>query len=178
MADISKPFRLGYGNKPDSSPTEKPLTPKIEFYAPTSEVGYFEFNGTDWDVYVEGVQTGSIPGAGGGGTGGISGVIGSVGGVNLQVGDTIQARVLFGAEFDTWRLDCYPSGTVTVEVDVNGSTISTGGHPSVTASTTATGNTASWSGNSVAEDNVILFRIASLSGLIERVECALYGDKT
>lgn len=61
---MTKPLRLGAGNRIDSHGVEKDSEGAIEFYFGGS-IGRIEFNGADWDLYVDGSLTGSIPGSGG-----------------------------------------------------------------------------------------------------------------
>ena len=64
-ASFLKPFRLGYGNKPESSQAEKPLLPSIEFWSGGS-VFSIVYDGVDANAYRDGVFLGTLPGSGGG----------------------------------------------------------------------------------------------------------------
>jgi hypothetical protein len=175
---IWRRLRLGFGNRADSYGPEKAWTPGIDFRN-GDHIGTIDFNGTDWDVSVDGSPIGKIPGSGGGGgDGGFTANIGFIGGPHLQVGDSMADRSLVNVTLEDWEFDVFPSGDCTVEFKVNGSTISTGGNPSVTGGSNAAGDTTGWASDVVALGDLIEFEITSVSGGVEFVRVWLSGVKS
>lgn len=147
MASIFRRLRLGFGNRPDSYGPEKSWTAGIDFSA-DGHVGTFEFNGTDWDVLVDGVSTGSIPGGGGGG-GGTGAVFADF---DATPGDLIAPAfqpitIPFNYTITSWRIIGGSTGNATFDVtrqtSLGGSSTSivAAAPPTMTGSATASSST-------------------------------------
>jgi hypothetical protein len=148
---------LGYGSKADSYPHEKPHSAGIDFLGPGGEVGYWQFNGTDWDVFVGGVQVGTIPGSGGGGSaGGIVVAQGSSDGAGpiLATNSPAELILLRAVTLSSgWAILCKPSGSITVDLRYDasfpttpdaGDSITGSSVPAISSGTSNTGALTGW----------------------------------
>lgn len=175
MASIFRRLRLGFGNRPDSYGPEKSWLAGIDFRK-GSDTGTIDFNGTDWDVSVNGVQTGTIPGSGGGG--GPSATRFTVGAVDGN-GPILPTSTVYWAQVErditlsgNWTLMVSPSSSVTIDIRLAtfptipsaGDSITGGNAPAVVADTSATGDFTGWSTTTLTRGQVIAAVITANTG--------------
>ena len=175
MASFLKPFRLGFGNKPESSGAEKPLLPKIEFWE-NGSVFWIEYDGTDANVYRDGVFLGTLPGSGGGG--GPSAARFTVGAVDGN-GPILPTNTVYWAQVErdvtlsgNWTLMVSPSSSVTIDIRLasfptiptSGDSITGGNAPAVVADSDATGDYTGWTTTTLTRGQVIAAVITANTG--------------
>jgi hypothetical protein len=171
---MAKPFRLGAGDRIDSHGVEKDSLAQLEFHD-GGDIGLIEFNGTDWDVSVNGSPIGSIPGSGSS-SGGFEVSLGSGDGQGpiLPTNTPFEVVVPRGISLSSgWKVLCKPSGSITIDIrkdsfptipDVSDS-ITGSNQPSVSASTSDSGDLSTWTSTSIAQSEVLQIVITANTGV-------------
>jgi hypothetical protein len=116
--------------------------------------------------------------------GGIQGTYGTIGGSPITGTPTITGIATANYTLASWAIECYPSGSISIDVQQGAlgssttSIVGSGNTPNISSAVSNSANISGWTSVAITKGNLVTFKVTSFSGSIEWFTISLQGTRS